>query len=719
MAESIARYLGVLDTPAYVHVLGSELQSEHDSSKVSGSAPGLVGAENETMYTKLKSAKLFADATGKHCFPVVFIDEAHKIHPTVQNLVREFIYTGRISSASAGGHMDFGKQFLVIQATNWADEAIQAEWKRSRTSSADSVHDLSKWQDLITQAMKENNLEGATVGRAGTLIPFLPLSEDDAVSALVKMAQRQTASYPRKQVNVDSSFLRWMYQQHYNENLGLRPLFEDKIRGVLTTILRPTGKWVGVSREMMVAIRWKQNNHSDSSPSQTRVAEAVAMSSSLSLADEEVINSYDFSGPSLMSLRFSAAAPSDSEAAHSLLPETQPIRVEVGSAKRPGSLRHEGSGRFSCLQHPVLQAEGTMPNTAFVLPGRSWLRQHNPTTTSQIAACEILFTKLRAMLRRKYLNQAIILKEPSQLNQLRAWCPVDVPSLCRHINLYPQGVSVTMLQKLLDQFASLPLSYSEAGDKAKKGSKRPQDGQSEESLAGEESKRKKAKIIDEDDVEEKDAESGDEYESICDNNDTVYNVYSTDSSDSDCDLQIDELDNDDNNERESMIQDTAASSSSSSSSSSSDSFKADGLQSSDSTLQTRLQLQQEMSHRIDDFKQPLDIAPGISERCLRRSVLASLRIGNDILPKEQRVEKVTGTVIKMLGRDGLQSMVDCMRYASHDLHIPAHVFMQGEMAQRRYRLMQPISASRIKQASSECFDSYSASDRENYWQLMG
>ena len=237
-AEKVAQLLGVWDTPAFVRILGSEMRGEHDVSKVSGSAPGLVGGDVPTVYTKLQQAQSYANDIGSHCIPLVFIDELHKMNRTIQDMLREFIYTGRISSPVAGGDLDMGTGFLVIMASNWADESIRQAWMEHQQ---DSPH-LSRGAlvSLIKQAMIADELEGATIGRYGVLVPFLPLSEADTTLVLHKMvAKRMHNNVVRIPVEIDSEVLRCLYRLYYNPNFGIREVFDSHTIPMLDALLRP------------------------------------------------------------------------------------------------------------------------------------------------------------------------------------------------------------------------------------------------------------------------------------------------------------------------------------------------------------------------------------------------------------------------------------------------------------------------------------------------
>ncbi len=160
-----------------------------------------------------------------------------------KDMLREFIYTGRLSSPVAGGDLDMGTRFLVIMATSWADESIREAWSRHLTGAAlPSPRALAV---LIEEAMALDKLEGATVGRYGILVPFLPLSEEDSVLVLSKMVEKWVDNLVESMpVDTAPELLRFLYQQHYDPKFGMRrvfdtyaaPLLEHLMRGALSAL---------------------------------------------------------------------------------------------------------------------------------------------------------------------------------------------------------------------------------------------------------------------------------------------------------------------------------------------------------------------------------------------------------------------------------------------------------------------------------------------------
>lgn len=254
LAKAAAKELGVLDSPAFVSVLGSQLASDSDRSKVQGSAPGLVGAEAPTMFKALQQAVAYRDAVGPHCFIVVFIDEAHNIHPVIQTVLREFMYTGCMDG-STGGSLDVGRNILVIQASNWADQSIQEFWRHHGSNCPPDS--LASLQELILKAMRAHKVEGPTVGRYGTIVPFLPLTEEQTIRALRLMCAGKTFGW--KQVDMPDAMLRWMYRHLYDADLGLRHLYESHLLNALDTLMRsPTPLKEGEARQTVVVVEWNE-----------------------------------------------------------------------------------------------------------------------------------------------------------------------------------------------------------------------------------------------------------------------------------------------------------------------------------------------------------------------------------------------------------------------------------------------------------------------------
>jgi len=254
LAKAIAKELGVLDSPAFVSVLGSELSSESDLSKVIGSAPGLVGAEVPTVFKALKQAVLYRDAVGKHCFIVVFIDEAHKIDRAIQTVLREFMYTGCMTS-STDGKLDVGCNILVVQANNWANESIQRYWHECNCNCP--TNSLPHLQSLILEAMRVDGVEGATAGRYGVLVPFIPLNEQEAVAALRLMWAGKTFGW--KRVDIPDEMLQWMYRHLHDPDLGLRHLYDSHLLDALNTLLRPPPLLnVEEALQSVVVVEWDE-----------------------------------------------------------------------------------------------------------------------------------------------------------------------------------------------------------------------------------------------------------------------------------------------------------------------------------------------------------------------------------------------------------------------------------------------------------------------------
>jgi hypothetical protein len=236
LAESIAKHLGVLGTPGYVTEIGSSLSSEYDVSKLNGPAPGLVGAESNTLYRRLQAACDMAIAE-PDCIVVVFIDEIHLAHTEVQNLLREFLYSGKFTSMPAGANILFPRPILVILAANWGVDAIIKYCDDKRQLSLPLT--AATMYVKVLEDMKENfGLEGATRSRYEPIIPFVPFTKAEVNSLLDTLMNSIVSSSKHRhlQITYDAAIIDY-FVQFYQQSEGIRRQISD-LKFMMRRVLR-------------------------------------------------------------------------------------------------------------------------------------------------------------------------------------------------------------------------------------------------------------------------------------------------------------------------------------------------------------------------------------------------------------------------------------------------------------------------------------------------
>lgn len=250
LANTIATLLGIANTPCFIKI---EAASCTDTSQLLGSAPGLVGAESSTISTKLKTAVDYRqNVSGDKATILVFIDEIHKIKmDSVQSVIREFIDTGKLEHATSGQSVQLGKDFIVILTTNWGQPQIISYWNKENQALGE-IH-RKDLEDLVEEDMQvTSRIEGATIRRYGKIVPFIPLSRDDAVSVLrtffQKTLSRKLDKIKHVDIGMDDAVFMNAYDRCFNPIKGVKSVYQHGInQEFLQTFLKDLTKFSQVN----------------------------------------------------------------------------------------------------------------------------------------------------------------------------------------------------------------------------------------------------------------------------------------------------------------------------------------------------------------------------------------------------------------------------------------------------------------------------------------
>lgn len=200
----------------------TEFKEEHKVSMLLGAPAGYVGYGEGGVLT---------EAIRRSPYSVLLLDEMEKAHPGVHDIFYQIFDKGTVTD-SEGREVDF-RQTIIMMTSNAADTAIcdlVDDCQQQNRGIPDKEAILTAINDELLRFFKP-----AFLGRV-TVIPYLPLSDDDMSKICRLVLQRMEANLSRRygaKLQVDDAVVQHLIQQSNGLQTGARAIEQQINRRLL------------------------------------------------------------------------------------------------------------------------------------------------------------------------------------------------------------------------------------------------------------------------------------------------------------------------------------------------------------------------------------------------------------------------------------------------------------------------------------------------------
>ena len=214
LAKQLAKYLyGSEDEMLRFDM--SEYQSEIDSAKLLGSAPGYVG---------YKESGLLVRGLDKKPESVILFDEIEKAHPRVYDVLLQLLDEGFITG-SDGKKRDATKCLIIFTSNIGVRSAKEMSSPLGFTTDANKKKDQKK-EDIIRKALNKR-FSPEFLNRLDGICYFNSLDKETLTKILYKELEYMNVnikSITRKEVRISKSVEDWLIEKVESEDNGARPI---------------------------------------------------------------------------------------------------------------------------------------------------------------------------------------------------------------------------------------------------------------------------------------------------------------------------------------------------------------------------------------------------------------------------------------------------------------------------------------------------------------
>jgi len=199
------------DKNALIRIDMSEYMERSDVSKLIGSAPGLVGYEEEGQLT---------EKVRRNPYSVVLFDEIEKAHPDIFNLMLQILDDGRLTD-NKGRTVDF-KNTIIIMTSNVGAGVKQ---KNSAIGFGQSELEQDAEDEAIYSALKQH-FKPEFLNRIDDVITFRKLTQEECgkILKLLLNGLKQRLSDQGITLITDVSAEQLILEKGFNQDYGARPL---------------------------------------------------------------------------------------------------------------------------------------------------------------------------------------------------------------------------------------------------------------------------------------------------------------------------------------------------------------------------------------------------------------------------------------------------------------------------------------------------------------
>lgn len=214
LAKQLAKYLyGSEDEMLRFDM--SEYQSEIDSAKLLGSAPGYVG---------YKESGLLVRGLDKKPESVILFDEIEKAHPRVYDVLLQLLDEGFITG-SDGKKRDATKCLIIFTSNIGVRSAKEMSSPLGFTTDANKKKDQKK-EDIIRKALNKR-FSPEFLNRLDGICYFNSLDKEMLTKILYKELEDMNVnikSITGKEVRISKSVENWLIEKVESEDNGARPI---------------------------------------------------------------------------------------------------------------------------------------------------------------------------------------------------------------------------------------------------------------------------------------------------------------------------------------------------------------------------------------------------------------------------------------------------------------------------------------------------------------
>ena len=214
LAKQLAKYLyGSEDEMLRFDM--SEYQSEIDSAKLLGSAPGYVG---------YKESGLLVRGLDKKPESVILFDEIEKAHPRVYDVLLQLLDEGFITG-SDGKKRDATKCLIIFTSNIGVRSAKEMSSPLGFTTDANKKKDQKK-EDIIRKALNKR-FSPEFLNRLDGICYFNSLDKETLTKILYKELEDMNVnikSITGKEVRITKSVEDWLIEKVESEDNGARPI---------------------------------------------------------------------------------------------------------------------------------------------------------------------------------------------------------------------------------------------------------------------------------------------------------------------------------------------------------------------------------------------------------------------------------------------------------------------------------------------------------------
>ena len=187
----------------------SEYMEKHTVSKLIGSPPGYVGYEEGGQLT---------EASRRHPYAVVLLDEIEKAHPDVFNILLQMFDEGRLTDSK--GRKVNCKNAIFIMTSNLGSEQL------SRALEGEEKN-LTKEEILqVVDPVLKAHFRPEFLNRLDEILPFIPLQEKDMGKIVEIQMDRVKKRLEEKQIVLSwtENLTSHLAHEGYDPAFGARPL---------------------------------------------------------------------------------------------------------------------------------------------------------------------------------------------------------------------------------------------------------------------------------------------------------------------------------------------------------------------------------------------------------------------------------------------------------------------------------------------------------------
>jgi ATP-dependent Clp protease ATP-binding subunit ClpA len=217
--ETFAQLSGI----PYKHFSGSEYQESYDAKRFLGSAPGLVGYDEEGGPLQKFAAE---NSNG-----IILFDEADKMHHSIWTALTNFLDKGLLQDGK-GREIQFNGLIFFTSNIGFSYYDSKAEIGFDDNKGSD-VTEERRLQKLI-----EKEMPYEIIGRLNDFFPFRQLEKSDMFEILEKTVERKNKSLTGGSVKLCRTAIEYIVEKSFDSRTGARNLHHYYEKTILLPFIR-------------------------------------------------------------------------------------------------------------------------------------------------------------------------------------------------------------------------------------------------------------------------------------------------------------------------------------------------------------------------------------------------------------------------------------------------------------------------------------------------